>query len=345
MNCKESYPSSIINNLGVGIYIIDNKMNINWLNKEIKSWFIGAKEDFLSQKCYKTIFSRELPCNNCPALKDLENNKLGISNIQVSSLKGNKRQYRFQAKNFEHEQKIIMVMDITDQYQSEKMREDFIATLAHDLRTPLLAESRTLELLTKGVFGNLNDKQTEVLTAILVSNKDLLSMVQNLLEVYRYEAGAKALSSQTFDIAQLIDDCVFELTALAETKNIKIHYSPPEILPLILADKREIWRVLTNLIANAIEYTQDDGNISISISLEQDDIIVKVSDNGRGIPLTDIENLFERFSQGTSENISSGVGLGLYLSKQIIQAHNGKIWAKSEINKGSHFYFSLPVNV
>lgn len=343
--CNTNNPAStILQNMGVGIYLIDSEMNLLWFNEEIKNWFMNLNKTTEKGKCYELIFSREFICNNCPAMRQHDQLKIEISNIQLSSFKGNKRLYRFQAKSIDNNQRIIMVMDITDQYQSEKMREDFIATLTHDLRTPLLAEIRTLELLTNGTLGVLNEKQMEVLQAMLISNRDLLSVVKTLLEVYRYEAGAKVLSSQNFDISQLIEDCVFELSALAEPKNILLTSEIPEVLPLVFADKREIWRVLINLIGNAIEYTQESGKVWVNVSINTNCIVVEVGDNGKGIPVAEIDQLFERFSQGTSDSISSGTGLGLYLSKQIIQAHNGKIWTKSEPGRGSRFYFSLPTN-
>ena len=235
-------------------------------------------------------------------------------------------------------------MDITDQFQTERLREDFVATLTHDLRTPLLAEFKTIDLLTKGIFGPLNEKQMEVLEAMLISNRDLLGLVKNLLEVYRYEAGAKVLSRQSFDMSVLVEECIFELSPLAETKNIELTSDIPELLPLVMADKHEIWRVLTNLLGNAIEYTQESGRVWVNVTFDKKDMIVEVGDTGRGIPKSEINNLFERFSQGTTDNISSGTGLGLYLSRQIIQAHNGKIWAESKSGSGSKFYFTLLLN-
>lgn len=335
--------SNVLTNLGIGIYLLDSEMNLVWFNDEIKNWFGVTQKPSEKSKCYKVIFNRDHSCNNCPALKIEKASEVDFSNILLRSFSGDKRQFRFQAKFTNQNQKLIMVMDITDQYQSERMREDFIATLTHDLRTPLLAELRTLEFLTKGHFGSLNERQNEVLEAMLISNRDLLSLVKNLLEVYRYEAGAKVLSTQNFDIAELIEDCIFELSALSETKGIRISSDLPEILPLVFADKREIWRVLTNLIGNAIEYTHQNGEVCVRVSAESEYIVIEVADNGRGIPELEINQLFERFSQGTSANISSGTGLGLYLSKQIVQAHNGKIWAESKLDQGSHFYFSLPV--
>jgi NtrC-family two-component system sensor histidine kinase KinB len=343
MKMEHKVYSTILENLGSGVYLINGDMQLLWCNKEILYWFTGAEKTPLEGKCYETLFSRNQPCKNCPALRVGKNNNVDSSSIQLSSLKGDKRQYQFQACYSYTGEIVMQVSDVTDHYQSERMRSDFIATLTHDLRTPLLAQVRTLEILTGGSFGELNEKQLEVLQAMLVSSRDLLAMVKTLLEVYRYEAGAKVLSKQYFDLAQLVEDCVFELSALADTKNIELVTDLPEVLPMVLADKREIWRVLTNLIGNAIEYTQETGRVDIKIHLSEKTIAVEVQDNGRGIPEEEISKLFDRFSQGTSENISSGTGLGLYLSKQIIQAHNGRIRATSQPGQGSVFSFELPL--
>lgn len=344
MHDKNILVSKILQNLNAGIYVIDAEMNLIWFNENIENWFMGADKSHNKKKCYEIIFSRDFPCNNCPSLRLSKQFKNQVSNVQLSSLNATKRQYNIRANMLDDENRVVLITDITDQLETERMREDFVATLTHDLRTPLLAELRTLELLTKGVFGPLNDKQMEVLEAMLISNRDLLAMVKNLLEVYRYEAGAKVLSNQNFDMAQLVEECIFELSPLAETKNIELDSDIPEILPLILADRREIWRVLTNLIGNAIEYTQESGRVWINVSFVNNYMLVEVGDNGRGIPEIEIDTLFQRFSQGTSEDISSGTGLGLYLSKQIIQAHNGKIWAESKKGEGSRFYFTIPLN-
>lgn len=332
-----------LQNLGIGIYIVDSEMNLLWFNDEIEKWFIEGQNTSTTKKCYETIFDCATLCKNCPLVRLDKEEHTAISMMQHVVTSGLKKTYIFRSKAIDDENKAVLVIDGTDHFETQHMRDDFVATLTHDLRTPLLAAEISLDLLTKGSLGKLNDKQQEVLETMLVSNRELLLMVKTLLEVYRYEGGAKILNIKPFDLSELVEECLFELLPLAEVKNITLKSDLPEVLPVVNADRRELWRVLVNLISNSIEYTPDGGEVLIYCLVKNTSILVEVIDNGPGIPENEIDNLFKRFSQGTSESISSGTGLGLYLSRQIIQAHNGKIWAKSKVGVGSSFCFELPI--
>lgn len=342
---KISNYEALINlqNLGIGIYVVDSEMNLLWFNDEIKKWFIESYDSSIERKCYETIFACTTLCKNCPLVRLDKEEYTAISMMQHVLSSGQKKTYIFRSKAIDHGKRAVLVIDGTDHFETQRMRDDFVATLTHDLRTPLLAAEISLDLLTKGSLGKLNDKQQEVLETMLVSNRELLLMVKTLLEVYRYEGGAKVLNIKPFDISELVEECLFELSPLAEVKNISLKCDLSEVLPVVNADRRELWRVLVNLISNSIEYTPDGGEVLIHCFVDKSSIVVEVVDNGPGIPEGEIQNLFKRFSQGTSESISSGTGLGLYLSRQIIQAHNGMIWAKSKVGAGSSFCFALPI--
>ena len=177
---------------------------------------------------------------------------------------------------------------------------------------------------------------------MLQSNEDLLGLVNALLEVYRFESGKLSLCKTVFNIYDLVVQCYEELEPLSQKKNIKFNlHSDIDKELLIDADRAEIKRVITNLCGNALNYTNNDGTIDIYVKAQCGDFIFSVADNGNGIPQEDIPHLFKRFSQGTSKKRSTGTGLGLYLSRQIIEAHGGKIWVESKVNKGSEFSFLL----
>lgn len=239
---------------------------------------------------------------------------------------------------------VVVVRDITAQKESERLREDFIATLTHDLRTPLLAAIQTLSFFLDGTLGELPDKQVKLLSTMKTSNMDMLGLVNALLEVYKYESGELSLIKDHFSIDDLINSCVNEVKSLLEKKNLSITTNCPETIQKIYADKKEIRRVLANFIGNAINYTPTNGFITVQAEFIDNYFNVKVIDTGRGIPPGDLNKLFQRFSQGTSKQRSTGTGLGLYLSRQIIEAHGGKVWAESIEQKGSTFAFSLPIN-
>jgi len=236
-----------------------------------------------------------------------------------------------------------LINKLTLEQEMNKLRDDFIATLTHDLRTPLLAAIQTLKFFLDGTLGDLNEKQSKFLDTMLISNKDMLGLVNALLEVYKYESGQLVLCKDRFLLNDLLSATVDELRSLAQNKKIEIEYNAKTLE--VFADKQELRRVIANLLGNAINHTGENGKITLEAKKIDDNIFVSVEDTGVGIPQEDIPNMFLRFSQGTKNKRSTGTGLGLYLSRQIIEAHNGKISLKSDLGKGSTFVFEIPAGV
>lgn len=236
-----------------------------------------------------------------------------------------------------------------------RQREDFVSRLAHDLRTPLVAADRMMMLFQQGALGELSDGMQEAIATMARSNQNLLDMVNTLLEVYRYEAGRKSLSFSPVDLLELVQEVTQELAPLAVEKNLDLNLKttdPANADYAILGDRLELHRVFTNLIGNAIKFTET-GSVTVTIS--QSDraashtpkarafsqwLIVEIADTGIGITEDDQAVLFERFRQGKHRH--SGSGLGLYLSRYIVESHHGMIDLKSEFGKGSKFIVSLP---
>ncbi len=226
-----------------------------------------------------------------------------------------------------------------------RQREDFVSRLAHDLRTPLLAADRMLDLMQQGILGVLTKPMQEAIVTMIRSNRNLLIMVNTLLEVYRHEAGAKNLYFAAFDIQELIKEVIEELQPLVIGKSISLEYQPPEpplpeLPSLIMGDRLEIHRVLTNLIGNAIKFTEV-GKISVTLQSTQDYLNIAIRDTGVGISSESQKQIFNRFRTGSHR--AAGSGLGLYLCKKIVDAHHGQISLKSTLGKGSVFTVSLPV--
>lgn len=327
-----------------GIVILDENGKIEQVNPAcenliglINSKIINSSiDEFMFSK--KTFVSKEL--------HQVEENELFLRDFYIKNPLSNNIvpvEISFARINPEDEFKrfVGVIRDVTEQKKADKLRDDFIATLTHDLRTPLLAAIQTLKFFLDGAVGEIDDKQRLLLATMQKSNEDLLGLVNALLEVYKYDAEKLILNKQDFDICELTKQVYDELKPLADNKKIefKIESKEPEIQ--INADRSELRRVICNLCGNAINYTQEGGIVTIRIKNEEKDLIFSVADNGCGIPQEDIPNLFQRFSQGTSKKRSVGTGLGLYLSRQIIESHGGKIWLESALNKGSEFSFIL----
>ncbi|MGB3651726.1 MAG: hybrid sensor histidine kinase/response regulator [Rivularia sp. (in: cyanobacteria)] len=233
---------------------------------------------------------------------------------------------------------------IDERDEIARQREDFVSRLTHDLRTPLVAEERMMILFLEGALGELSPSMQEALTIMARSNSNLLAMVNTLLEVYRFEAGRKTLAFQPVDISQLIKEVASELTPLAEQKGVVIKADvQAENATKVMGDRLELHRLLTNLVGNAIKFT-DNGSVTICLDSDSTDcgaITLKFVDTGQGISPHQQATLFERFRPGSHKR--SGSGLGLYLSRRIVEAHQGNIKVNSEIGKGSVFTVTLPM--
>ncbi len=344
--------SGIINYSADGIIILDGEGRIEQLNPACENLtglsevaLIGKHFSQIVRGCKTDLIKSDdglfgiNPDNSEVLLKDC---------VIVNSLGGNNTPVEINfaginSENSENPEKYVgVIRNVSRQKEIERLRDDFTATLTHDLRTPLLAAIQTLKFFLDGSLGELEEKQKLLLSTMLQSNEDLLGLVNALLEVYRFDSGKLELCKTVFAPKALAEQCVEELKPLAEKKNIEIEFECNFDDKLeICADKGELKRVITNLCGNAVNYTNKDGTIKIILKSQSGDIIFSVEDNGNGIPQSDIPHLFMRFSQGTSKKRSTGTGLGLYLSRQIIEAHGGKIWVESKLNKGSEFTFLL----
>ncbi|MEH2402928.1 hybrid sensor histidine kinase/response regulator [Nostoc sp.] len=228
---------------------------------------------------------------------------------------------------------------IDERDQMANLRTDFVSRFTHDLRIPLVASNRVLKLLLSGRFCEVSPQLQEIIDTMIGSNQDLLEMVNTLLEVYRHEAGCKILKISPCNIQELVSEVTQELTPLAEEKGLVVNIDRGDA-STIMGDRVELRRVLTNIIGNAIKFT-DKGSVDIHSHFTLADVTIDIQDTGPGISKQDQAILFERFRQGKHQR--SGSGLGLYLSRCIIEAHQGTIDVTSEPGQGSTFTIHLPV--
>ena len=347
--------SGIINYCADGIIIIDKKGNIEQANPACEN-MTGLSESALCKKKFQEIAfltskGENSAANNPDGVifglnkdsKDVLVKDCCIRNFLGDGTLPVEINFAAISTDDESEEKYVgVIRDVSKHKETERLRDDFIATLTHDLRTPLLAAIQTLKFFLDGSLGPVEEKQAVLLSTMLQSNEDLLGLVNALLEVYRFESGKLTLCKTVFSVKELVTQCYDELKPLADRKNIDFKLvCECDDRTEITADKSELKRVIINLCGNAVNYTNKNGTIEVLAKVQSGDFIFSVTDNGNGIPKEDIPNLFNRFSQGTSRKRSTGTGLGLYLSRQIIEAHGGKIWLDSKLNKGSEFTFLL----
>ena len=247
---------------------------------------------------------------------------------------------------YQAEQEVALAKQ--QQEQLLRQREDFVSRLTHDLRTPLVAADRMLHLLQEKTFGPITPETQEALACMQTSNQNLVRMVNTWLEVFRHEAGYKTLTFLECNLYELVQEVVRELMPLALEKKLQLKVTNPggaqnSSPPMVLADRLELRRVLVNLVGNAIKFT-DSGSVYVYLNEADPDsafITLSIKDTGCGISTEDQAALFERFRQGNHKR--SGSGLGLYLSRRIVEAHGGSISAQSNLGQGSCFNISLPI--
>jgi len=243
------------------------------------------------------------------------------------------------------ESTVIILWEILKFNEINELRNTFILTLAHDLQVPLVGEKRALEFLETRPDGQPIGKFKEFISETLKSNQNLFNLLTKLLESYYYESGKKQLNFVGFNMKSAINQVVDKLKESAQSKSVKINVEIEKDLPDLNLDRDEIEEALYYLLENAITYTQSGGQVIIKSYIIKDEIITCVSDNGPGIEPAIQERIFKRYEMAQAIERKIGSGLSLYLAKQIIEAHKGRIWYETESGVGTIFCFVLPVHI
>src|SRR6266540_2238893 len=228
---------------------------------------------------------------------------------------------------------------------ANRHKSEFLANMSHELRTPLNAIIGFSEVLGERMFGELNDKQAEYTDDILSSGRHLLSLINDILDLSKVEAGRMELELAKFDLPMAIDNALTLIRERATRHGIRLDVTVDDRLGDFVGDERKIKQILLNLLSNAVKFTPEGGQIRVEASVGDRAVVVAVIDTGIGIALEDQEAIFEEFRQvGTNyAQKREGTGLGLTLTRKFVELHGGKIWVESEVGKGSKFTFTLPI--
>jgi signal transduction histidine kinase len=228
---------------------------------------------------------------------------------------------------------------------ANRHKSEFLANMSHELRTPLNAIIGFSEVLGEKMFGELNEKQAEYTDDILSSGRHLLSLINDILDLSKVEAGRMELESAKFDLPTAIENALILVRERASRHGIRLRHSVDERLGEFQGDERKFKQILLNLLSNAVKFTPEGGQIKVEAGLSESAVIISVADTGIGIAPEDHEAIFEEFRQVGKDYAKKreGTGLGLTLTKKFVEMHGGKIWVESDLAKGSKFTFTLPI--
>ncbi len=326
---------SVINSLSDGILIINEKFEILRATPKILKWFGVKGKDIIG----KNVFDFIQPVNEDSFdVSGLSNVEVFIKHTPTNNFIVNSQPL----SSLEKKRFVLIIKDITTEKEIETLKEDFVATLTHDLKVPIVAASNMIDLFLANKFGEISEKQKFALDNMKESNKNLLELVQILLETYKLkEQGIKPLK-ENFALNPFLQDIVNEMEPIANKIKIGITFTPAKDNPTLYADPLQIQRVIKNLISNAIDHSNTKKPIEIKIGKIPGFTTISVIDYGQGIAKDELKMIFNKYYSAAKKLRKVGTGLGLYLSQQIALAHGGEILVTSEENVKTEFCVKIP---
>ncbi len=327
---------SVINSLSDGILIINEKFDILRATPKILKWFGIKGKDIIGKNVFEFIQLADEDTSHIDKLNNVEafikhtpTNNFIINSQPLSSLE--KKRY------------VLIIKDITTEKEIETLKEDFVATLTHDLKVPIVAAANMIDLFLAHKFGDISEKQEFALNSMKSSNKELLDLVQILLETYKIHEKGISLLKEDINLNTFVSEIVSEMQGIANDAKIDIKFTPYKNDFSISADPMQMQRVIKNLISNAIDHSNTQKAIEVKVGQLPKYATISIIDFGQGIAKDEIKMIFNKYYSAAKKLRKVGTGLGLYLSQQIAVAHGGEITVTSEENVRTEFCVKIPL--
>lgn len=338
--------NTIFNSVTFIMYLKDIKGNVCVANQTYADLLNCPLDKIIGHQTYYYYKDAERTINEDKYV--IENKTRIVLEREVESVSGNKNWYRIDKipvlNNKGKVTHIIVIFkDITGEKKLEQKKDTFVAMLTHDLKTPTIAQIKSLDLLLKDYFGKLTDEQASIVDTIKHSCEYMYNLIYTILDTYKYDSGQFIIKYDSFNIKDLISETVQDLESMYSDRMQTINIKTEITNNIVSADRFQIKRVIMNLLSNAISYGNKDSQIDIFLSQRVDIIELQIKNQSKYITKEQMSDMFKKFKSLSNSRVqSAGTGLGLYLSKKIIDAHNGKIYANSKENGECCFGFLLP---
>lgn len=343
----EQMSDAALDSLYDPVIVTDAKRRILHLNRAAETVF-GAIPDGAKKPVDEHISDRRI----LRAIENAVSEKVSDSEDEAALIPLDvgevKRTYRLRATPMTNDDNqllgsVTVLEDITHLRVLDRMKTEFIGVASHELRTPVTSLQLSTDLLLEGAVGDLTPDQAEIVRAQQQDLNRLVKLMRDLLDVTRLEAGSTPPRLESVAPSALVVAPLRDLAKTAAKKGVELIDEVPPGLPAVKADRGQIGRVVTNLIANAIRHTPSGGRVKVGASASSDDVTFRVEDTGEGIPKEYLDRIFERFVQVPGAT-GGGAGLGLSIVRHIVAAHGGRMSVTSEVGKGSVFSFSVPID-
>jgi two-component system NtrC family sensor kinase len=313
-----------------GVIVVDPENRLLLINRTAAEAF-EAHEPLLGRSLVETLEHPQILAlmrapGNAPRREEIELKDGRVVNAQRTPIEGVGQ--------------ALVMQDITHLKELDRIKSEFVTTVSHDLRSPLTAILGYVELIER--TGEVNDQQREFIRRVRSSVEHITALISDLLDLGRIEAGLDSARENT-PLTVLARYAVETLRHVAESRRLALEAELPEDLPLINGDPIRLRQMIGNLLENALKYTPSGGRVRIEALAEADQVILRVTDTGPGIPPAEQPYLFDKFFRASNvPDDVSGTGLGLSIVKSIVDSHNGRIWVDSALGKGSRFTVVLP---
>ena len=330
---QNKFLEAVFNSLSDGLIIYDGDYKILRATTKISEWFDAPVKELYGENIFDYIL---IPQGK--KLEKLKNDDVFVKSDKASNFTASSMELKLEdnVKRF-----ILILKNVTNERELESLKDDFVATLTHDLKVPIIAETNMLELFLNESFGQVSEKQRTALKNMQASNKELLDLVQIVLETYKVRDGKIRLYKDNIMLKGFIEEIVEEMKPIADkTKNNLEFMTPRDIR--VYADRIQLKRVVKNLIQNAISYGEPNSPVEIKIGEIPRYIVITVKDYGAGISKSDINKIFNKYYSAAKKFRKIGTGLGLYLALQVIKSHEGELVVESEEGKYTEFMIKLP---
>jgi len=335
---------SIITNLSDGLLVFDKENKLSLINPQAELFFDIRAKDIIGRPILElATFPALAPLISLigEGIKAVFRKELSVKEsvvLEASTITMADREEGLGA--------LVILHDITREKTTERIKSEFVSLAAHQLRTPLSAIKWALKMLIDGDLGQLLPEQIEIIKKTYQSNERMVDLINDLLDVTRIEEGKYLFKLILTEIEPILQFAVNSYQEEAEKRKVILEFNKPQkMMPKVLVDVEKIRIAIQNLIDNAIKYTPQKGRVTVSLNYGKKEIGVAIKDTGVGIPEDQKARIFSKFFRGSNviKVETDGSGLGLFIAKNIIEAHGGKIRFESEEGKGTTFYFSLPI--